>query len=72
MGNLFVWSSNKGPTVLKGHVGKVQCLTDRKNFVYSGGNDGKILRWRKKGNGSIDNNDLLIDTRSAFNNKLGN
>jgi len=36
MGNLFVWSGNKGPKVLKGHVGKVQCLVVRKNFIYSG------------------------------------
>lgn len=47
MGNLFVWTGNKGPNVLKGHVGKVQCLVVRKNFIYSGGDDGKIFRWKK-------------------------
>lgn len=40
--------------------------------MYSGGDDGIILRWRKKANGAIENSDLFVDARTAFpDRKLG-
>lgn len=47
-------------------MGKVQCLVERKSFVYSGGSDGRILRWKKSGSGSISENDVFLDSRNAF------
>ena len=46
-GNLFVWAGNKGPKLLNAHKGKVQCIAVRDSYVYTGGDDGTILRWRK-------------------------
>lgn len=45
-GNIFNWSGNNGELV-KGHEGKVQCLLKRGYFIYSGGDDGLIKRWKR-------------------------
>lgn len=47
-------------------MGKVQALFEKKSFIFSGGDDGKILRWPKEKNGSIKSSDLFLDSRSAF------
>ena len=65
-GNLFVWAGNKGPKSLNAHKGKIQCIAVRDSYVYTGADDGIILRWRKEKSGSISESEIFVDTREVF------
>lgn len=70
-GNLYNWIGSTSSEPIKAHVGKVQALYEKKFFLFSGGDDGKILRWRKEQNGSIKSSDLFVDARNAFIDRKG-
>lgn len=41
----------------------MQTLIQSGDFIYSGGDDGKILRWKIDRNGTISISDLFLDTK---------
>ena len=45
-GGLYNWTGNVSSPKISGHGGKVQCLVVNGDYLYSGGDDGRILAWR--------------------------
>lgn len=45
-GNIYNWSGATGVPI-SAHKGKVQCLYKNDYFIFSGGDDGLIKKWKK-------------------------
>ena len=52
-GGIYNWVGNISQKKIKAHSNKVQSLVTYGEYVYSGGDDGKILSWKMKKNGQI-------------------
>ena len=65
-GGLYNWIGDTSSEKIKAHSGKVQSLVVHGDYLYSGGDDGKILAWRLQRNGQIKHNEMYYDTRTAF------
>ena len=52
-GGIYNWMGNTSSDKIKAHTQKVQTLVFFKDYVYSGGDDGKVLAWRTAANGSV-------------------
>lgn len=52
-GGLYNWLGQKSGNKIKAHEGKVHTLVFNKDYIYSGGDDGKINAWRTAANGEI-------------------
>lgn len=50
-GGIYNWAGNRSGKKNKAHKGKVHSLVYFKDYIYSGGDDGKILAWRTEANG---------------------
>ena len=50
-GGIYNWHGNISGDKIKAHTGKVQSLVFFKDYIYSGGDDGKILAWKTSANG---------------------
>jgi WD40 repeat protein len=45
-GGIYNWMGNISQKKIKGHAGKVHTLIFFNDYVYSGGDDGRINAWR--------------------------
>jgi hypothetical protein len=45
-GGLYNWVGDQSSDKINGHSGKVQTMIVNGDYMYSGGDDGKILAWR--------------------------
>ena len=52
-GKIYNWSSTAGIKAIDAHRGKVQCLAEKGSKVYSGGDDGIVLVWKRGDNGQV-------------------
>ena len=64
-GGIYNWKGNEAQK-MDAHKGKINSLVAFKEYIYSGGDDGKILAWRTEANGEIKKYENYFDTRVAF------
>lgn len=65
-GSIYNWPGEVCVAPIKAHAKKVHSLVVYNDFLYSGGDDGKILAWRTEKNGQVKVCEAFYDTRSAY------